>query len=278
MREEFIHIPGFDSHLPFSVVLAGVSYCDGTYRIHRQRSNVHVLEYVLSGYGTVSVRDRVQRASAGDVYFLHEGEEHTYASSAEAPWIKLWLNVKGPLVDALIDSYALRAQTVFSCPAEPYFRRMHACLSEKDIPSDEMMHRVSLIFHELMQQLSACKEDGETVPYEALRMKNYIDAHVYEVLTTGALASYICKSEAQAIRLFKKAYGVTPYEYYLNLRMKKAVSLLESTGLSVKEIAYRLHFCDEHYFSGLVRRKTGRTPCEIRRKASCKSDNSNRKR
>ena len=97
-------------------------------------------------------------------------------------------------------------------------------------------------------------------------MKHYIDAHVYDVLTTRTLASYICKSEAQAIRLFKKAYGVAPYEYYMDLRIKKAVSLLESTGLSVKEIAFRLHFCDEHYFSGLLRRKTGRSPSEFQRK------------
>lgn len=263
MREEFISIPGFESDLPFSVALAGISYCDGSYRIHRRCSNVHVLEYILSGEGTVCVRGRTHVARAGDVYFLHEGEEHVYASSAERPWVKLWLNLKGPLVDALVDGYGLREYTVISFDAEAYMRRMHAILSEEDTPSGEMMHRVSLVLHELLHRLCAVSRRSG-VSDDALRLKNYIDAHVYDELSTEALAAYACKSVAQTIRLFKGAFGVTPYDYYMTLRIKKAISLLESTSLSVKEIAYALHFCDEHYFSGLIRRKTGRSPSAYR--------------
>lgn len=36
MREDFIPVPVFDEGLPFTVSLAGISYCDGSYYIERK--------------------------------------------------------------------------------------------------------------------------------------------------------------------------------------------------------------------------------------------------
>ena len=87
-------------------------------------------------------------------------------------------------------------------------------------------------------------------------------------MSTESLAASIYKSPSQAIRIFKKKYGVTPYDYYVNIRIKKAVSLLKNTRLSIKEISYRLCFCDEHYFSNLFKKKTGKSPREYRKQGT----------
>ena len=72
-------------------------------------------------------------------------------------------------------------------------------------------------------------------------------------------------SESQIIRIFKKDLSVSPYEYILDQKLAQARLLLRSTGLMVKEIAFQLGFCDEHYFSSLFKQKTGKTPTAYRK-------------
>ena len=40
---------------PFNLLMAGVSYCDGTYRIERKPENLYSFEYIYSGKSTASV-------------------------------------------------------------------------------------------------------------------------------------------------------------------------------------------------------------------------------
>uniref|UniRef100_UPI003FF13C24 helix-turn-helix domain-containing protein n=1 Tax=Eisenbergiella tayi TaxID=1432052 RepID=UPI003FF13C24 len=46
----------------------------------------------------------------------------------------------------------------------------------------------------------------------------------------------------------------------MSRKVDTACLLLRNTGLTVKEIAYRLQFSDEHYFSNLFRQRTGSPP------------------
>lgn len=57
---------------PFNVLLAGVSYCDGTYRIERKPENLYSFEYIYSGKGMLVIDGQRLEPRAGDVYFLKE--------------------------------------------------------------------------------------------------------------------------------------------------------------------------------------------------------------
>ena len=52
MHEDIITLPPKNS--PLNVNLCGISYCDGSYEIYREHSTIYVMEYVVSGSGTVS--------------------------------------------------------------------------------------------------------------------------------------------------------------------------------------------------------------------------------
>jgi len=55
---------------------------------------------------------------------------------------------------------------------------------------------------------------------------------------------------------------MTPYQYYIQIKIYKAESLLEQQDLSVKEVAYKIGFEDQYYFSRLFKNKTGVSPSE----------------
>ena len=265
MNEVFIDAPVFDDDLPFRIELAGISYCDGSYCIKRTKSDVCCIEYVISGEGTICTDGRRLKASAGDTYFLHPGEDHYYYSDSQNPWVKIWFNAKGPLIDSLAELYGIGKTVLFRCDSEAYIEKIHRALSDKNLTAKEISDKVSLYFHQLVQFLSNSSRPVKQGRTEAEIIKNYIDTNLYSKIETKQLAALIHRCKEQTIRLFKKEYGITPYDYYMENRIKKAEYLIKNTLFSVKEIAFKLGFCDEHYFSGVFKKKTGLTPSEFRK-------------
>lgn len=264
MREDFVQVPVFSDDLPFKVSLAGVSYCDGSYYIDRKKSGVMTLEYIVAGEGTVNCNNKTYYAKEGDTYLLLPGDDHEYFSSSENPWEKIWINASGPLVNSLADVFSLKNQIIYHCNTYDFIKRMHKVIADITLTSDEIAKKVSAIFFELIQYLSENTEKKDKTPPDAEAVKNYIDTNIYKSLTVSDLAKLIYKSPAHTIRIFKNAYGITPYEYYMDNRIKKAISLLKDTMFSVKEIAFMLGFCDEHYFSNIFKQRTGKKPTDYR--------------
>lgn len=264
MYEKFVDVPVFDESLPFSIILAGESYCDGTYHIERFDSRILCIEYVISGTGTVKLDGKTYTASAGDTYVLLPGCNHEYYSSADDPWVKIWVNARGPLIDSLMDTYGIRGETVFHVNTKRHFDKMHAALLSS-LSTTEIAHKCAIAFHALVQDLAMNSSDTNPNYGMAESIKEHIDKNIAREITLDELSELIGRSNAHAIRIFKAKYGITPYQYCIDSRIKKAVAMLESTNYSVKEISFRLGFCDEHYFSGFLKSKTGKSPTEYRK-------------
>ncbi|OBZ17639.1 AraC family transcriptional regulator [Bacillus sp. FJAT-26390] len=64
---------------------------------------------------------------------------------------------------------------------------------------------------------------------------------------------------------FRSITGLSPSNYMLKLKLESAKASLETTNLSVKEIAATLHFYDEFHFSKLFKRSCGLSPTAFRR-------------
>ena len=71
--------------------------------------------------------------------------------------------------------------------------------------------------------------------------------------------SSIPLSRDYLVRLFKKHFHIPPKEYLQQCRMNTARNML-SSGLSVKETAYRCGFQDELYFSRFFHQREGVSP------------------
>lgn len=263
MKEEFRVFGGPDPALPFAVEMAGISYCDGTYRIERPRSEITVMEYVVSGKGTIHTRGQIFTARGGDVYILHRGDSHLYYSDAEDPWVKLFFNVSGDLTEQLLDAYRLSGEVLVPrCPVEGLFRAFFA-ITRTDQEISAIFGRCALKLHEIIMAVSAGR-GGPALPAEAVRLKQLLDSRISGTVTIEELARSIYHSPDYTIKLFKRTFGRTPYAYLLAQKMHAAKSLLRSTNLSVKEISARTGFEDQHYFSNLFKKQCGLSPAQYR--------------
>lgn len=78
------------------------------------------------------------------------------------------------------------------------------------------------------------------------------------------LAASACLSKYHFLRLFRQAYGLSPYQYIQTLRLERATHLLKDQSLAVQEIADTLGFDNSNSFSRLFRQRTGMYPSQYR--------------
>ena len=265
MNQKFIPIPVFNEDEPITVHLAGITYPDENYKTEIENSKIYSFEYVISGSGKIIIKNKEISITKGDTYFLPKGQRQEYFSDKDNPLKKIWISVDGPLVDSLMEIYQLSNYTVVHCDTEKFFRQIHEILASKDYTSSEIASKTAIIFHKLIQFIAANKETQENISSDAVLVKNFIDSHIYQQITIDDLSKLIFKSNSHTIRIFKKAYGISPYKYYLNHRMEKIINVLRSTNSSVKEVAFMFGFNDEHYFSSVFKSKTGKNPSFYRK-------------
>lgn len=92
------------------------------------------------------------------------------------------------------------------------------------------------------------------------RVLEMIDAALDTRLTIEMLAREVGLSPAHFARAFKETLGRAPHQYLLAQRLERARRLLESTALTLSDIAQRTGFADQAHFTRLFKRAFGTTP------------------
>jgi AraC-like DNA-binding protein len=102
----------------------------------------------------------------------------------------------------------------------------------------------------------------------AVRVALWLDAHAHEPLNLEQAARQSGVSAFHFLRLFARVTGVTPHQYLLRARLRRAAKLLAQGRLPVGVIAYEVGFGDLSNFVRTFHRAAGRAPREFRRAAS----------
>lgn len=94
---------------------------------------------------------------------------------------------------------------------------------------------------------------------------SYIENHFDESISVAKLAKLSYYSERHFMRIFKNAYGCSPLEYIINLRMNRACVLLKGSAMTISETAKKCGFDDVNYFSRLFKKKVGISPSKFKK-------------
>lgn len=83
-------------------------------------------------------------------------------------------------------------------------------------------------------------------------------------LSVEMIARKLNVSEEHFSRMFKKKIGLPPVKYINEVKIAEAKRMLAKTQVPIKEIAARLYYSDQFYFSQQFKRITGYSPSEYR--------------
>jgi transcriptional regulator GlxA family with amidase domain len=105
---------------------------------------------------------------------------------------------------------------------------------------------------------------GGLPPKMLRRVREYIEAHLDEKISIESLADAIGLSMFHFARAFKQSEGVTPHDYLIRRRVKRAMELLAGTNLPLSEIAVTVGFSDQSHCARRFREIVGVCPRDYR--------------
>jgi AraC family transcriptional regulator len=100
------------------------------------------------------------------------------------------------------------------------------------------------------------------------RALRHIEEHADTPLDLDQLSGVAAMSKFHFLRVFRRTIGMTPYQFLLGLRLRRAASRLLISSEGISKIAYEAGFGDLSTFNALFRTRFGMTPMSFRQKGS----------
>ncbi len=97
-------------------------------------------------------------------------------------------------------------------------------------------------------------------------MMQYIHKNYSEHITLADIAQTVSVSKSSALNIFNKYLRISPVNYLINYRLKRAAKLLASTDSNIYSIASNTGFENTGYFCRSFKELFGVTPSEYRKK------------
>lgn len=116
-----------------------------------------------------------------------------------------------------------------------------------------------LILGEFVRRLAVRK----TNYFDADAVANYLQLHYNEEISNKKVAEIFHFHPNYISSEFRRIFGKPLHRYLLELRITKAVALLETGSYSVEAAAEAVGFCDANYFTRYFKKVTGKTPTNI---------------
>ena len=252
--------PMIDETFPFQLIAATHAHADSrTPVIERNDYEACTIEYVVRGAGVLKINGKSFSPGKDSIYILSKWSNHSYAPNRENPWHKYFFVIDGDLMVSLLKAYRLDDIYYFpDCPQlKHYFEEMMALNPN----SETVNQQGALLFHQFVSELARVTYGMPSVlPPEVEKLKETLDSSMTSGFNLVEYAQKSDYSEAHLIRIFRSAFGITPYDYLMSKKMELAKRLLLYSSFSIKEIAAHLAFSDQYYFSNFFKMKTGLSP------------------
>ncbi len=245
-----------------------------THAFPRHYHETYVIEVIEEGRDDFYCGGQTHTANTGDIVFINPYEVHTgrcgdskplrYRSFYPSP--RLLSTVCGEIKQA-IENWPHFPRTVVRNP------ELAACLVDVhrkvEEHNGESSDVDSLLFNALSDCVSAHAHSNPPAPRRAAerkalhRARSYIITHFDEQISLRDLTKVSGLSTYYLLRSFRAAFGITPYEFLINLRVEHAKQLL-AQGQAIAQVAYDTGFYDQSHLNKHFKRLSGFTSGQYR--------------
>jgi AraC-like DNA-binding protein len=234
----------------------------------------HQIIYISAGEGWFkSAESGRVKIEAGTVILLFPDVWHSYAPAEKVGWNEHWVGFNGDIPRRLVGKG-------FFGPERPVLRageegRLLALFGDileatrsnhpalQQIMAGAVVTMLAMLFSEQQSRLAGDDPGLQLIHRAVTRMRENPETP----LSIPALASELNVSYRWFRRAFAHHTGLSPHQYFLDVRLARARDLLAQTTLPTKEIAARVGFEDAQYFCRLFHKKVGFAPGVWRERA-----------
>jgi AraC-like DNA-binding protein len=227
--------------------------------------------YCTQGRGWCQLGGQRHEVRAGDLLVVPPETPHAYGADEQHPWTIAWVYATGADVRLFLNELGVSLEhPVIYLGEDPQllalFEEMldiveHGYSFARLLYASQALgHLIGVMIWHRHQKWRGAPDSKQKINQSVAYMKQ----HLKQPLRVSTLAALASLSPSHYTALFKRQTGYAPIDYFIRLRMHWACQLLDTTNLSVKEIAASLGYDDPLYFSRLFKLANETSPTEYR--------------
>lgn len=235
----------------------------------------YVLHVVLKGKGTFVSDGTTYHLTKNQAFLIYPDVETYYKADTEDPWSYTWVGFNGIIANECTSNAGFSHENpVRSITCTDQLRdhiiqmlESHALTYANDLKRTGLLMQ---FWSTLIEEYNAVRHQRANYDYPGtVYVKsaiNYMSNHYAEKIKISELAEFIGINRSYLTNSFKKAMGISPQEFLINIRMNKAISLLRHSTLPVNEISQQVGYDDPLSFSRIFRQRYEMSPRAYREK------------
>lgn len=228
----------------------------------------HELVLITGGKGEATIESRTFFLNSGIVLYFSPGLRHSICSCDDDPLTFYGIHFTYLFTEFLNNRWkcesgcgALPIRNMSVAGAyqkmELLFRKVNRCWNEKELGYELICRSVLL---EILSQCMCHFEVNYASQKKVERLLAFINQNLERRITVGEMADMVNLSPDYLTAQFKGITGFTTIQYLNRCRIDRAKILLLDGDNKIKDVAEKVGFCDEFYFSRTFKKYEGISP------------------
>lgn len=244
------------------------------------------MAFVLSGIGHYLIEGEMIPVQEGDLLIFNPGIRHQAQSSPETelPATEFFVGFSDIHLLGMPENTMPLPDGAFILHTAGELRRKLAkiCNSMLEENAEYKQGRYFMLKSYLMQMIllvlreqcepvekhKGCSFESVNKKYVVEQILSFFEEHYSDRISLDRIAENMYLSPFYISKIFKSETGDPPIRHLIDIRLEKAMELLEDgwTG-SIQEVAARVGYDDAYHFSKLFKKRYGMSPSQARKKA-----------
>ncbi|MCT4620664.1 MAG: AraC family transcriptional regulator [Marinisporobacter sp.] len=225
---------------------------------------------ITAGKVQLKINNQQYSISQGELFLINPNIPHEFEIHKNSKYSHYVICLKEKMMDTFIRSYNKNSFQFdqIKISNNSLYQRINNTFEIILDESRLMIEKEELLIKLLelvLKEAGTLIEINETIKsdkiYQIEKVREYINNNWKQDLTLEHLSKVANMSKFHFSRVFKKVIGLSPYDYFLQLKIKEVQKLLEERS-NITEIAYETGFYDQSHLNKYFNKFVGISPSE----------------
>jgi AraC-like DNA-binding protein len=245
----------------------GTENCDNNYFFGPTAREFNLIHFVLKGCGKLVIDNEMYPVKEKQAFLIPANKIAFYQADSKDPWEYCWVGFMGIKSEYYFQNIVVLSDKEYVIDLEDVDYFYHTIMEMLRLSGTTLSSSLFIqgYLHHILAKLVSDSENRNNItsPHQVsytLQAMNYIDKNYSDNLQINDIAQFLGLNPNYLSTIFKQETRVTPKEYLIQLRIKKARELLEQTNYPINVISSSVGYSDQLTFSRAFKAVTGKSP------------------
>lgn len=253
------------------IYYCGIEQCEKGHAFGPAVRTHYLIHFIFKGKGKYYENGKWHLLQQGQAFLIYPGESTYYIADEKEPWEYGWIAFGGYEVkDILRQCGFYNHNKIFKMEDRKKIKQIESLVRKLITSYQTEIQKEFLLLGYLYFIFSIMKEniseinDKQDNSYWKQAIEYIWNNYSYNIKIRD-IARYIGIDRTYLYKIFIEKSQISPQQYLISYRIKKAADMLENTSLNITEIAYSCGFQDAPSFSKHFKKQNRITPSQYQK-------------